>query len=139
MTKGGAKKRAEEVCKLWLDGKSKEEIANEVGCSPSSINHYLRIGGVRRKNKVENALPMIMKMRKEDKTLQEISNATGFSVGTISSELNKRGMGYRVLDLDFFEQEIDISNATFAERKPKVFRVEYEGKKYWDITELCGI
>lgn len=139
MTKGGAKKRAEEVCRLWLDGKDKKEIAEIVGCSPSSIGHYLRIGGVRRASKIENAMPMIIKMRKEDKTLQEISNATGFSVGTISSELNKRGMGYRVLDLDFFEQEIDTSNAKFAERKPKVFRVEYEGKKYWDITELCGI
>ena len=84
-------------------------------------------------------MPMIIRMRKQDKTLKEISDVTGFSAKVISTALNKRGMGYRKYDLDFAEPVIDTSNLIYAERKPKVFRVEYEGKKYWDITELCGI
>ena len=139
MTKGGAKKRSEEVCRLWLDGKDKKEIAEIVGCSPTSINHYLRLGGICRSRSIENAMPMIIKMRKQDKTLKEISDVTGFSVTTISEHLNKRGLGYNKYDLDFNEPVIDMSSLTYAERKPKIFRVEYDGKKYWDITELCGI
>ena len=139
MTKGGAKKKAERVCALWLEGKNKHEIAKEVGCSPSSIGHYLRIGGVRRASKIENAMPMIIKMRKEDKTLKEISDATGYNIATISKELNKRGLGYREYDLDFSEPVYDTRNLFYAERKPKVFKVEYGGKCYWDVTELCGI
>ena len=139
MTKGGAKKRSEEVCRLWLDGKDKKEIAEIVGCSPTSINHYLRLGGICRSRSIENAMPMIIRMRKQDKTLKEISDVTGFSAKVISTALNKRGMGYRKYDLDFAEPVIDTSNLIYAERKPKIFRVEYDGKKYWDITELCGI
>lgn len=139
MIKGGAKKRAELVCALWLEGKNKNEIAKEVGCSPTSIGHYLRIGGVRRASKIENAMPMIIKMRKEEKSLKEISDATGYNIATISKELNKRGLGYREYDLDLSEPVYDTSNLYYAERKPKVFRVVYEGKSYWDVTELCGI
>lgn len=142
MTSGGAVKRAERVCELWLAGKSKEEIAEDVGCNVSSINYYLNKGGIFQRRSIENAIPMIIKLRQQDKTLKEISDATGFSKKVISRELNKRDLGYRMnhLKLDFKKPEEEKDpNLVYAERKPRIFRVEHEGKKYLDITEFYGI
>ena len=131
--------KAKQVCELHLEGKTKEEIAEAAGCSPTSINHYLRIGGIRQARSIEHSMPMIIKLRKEDKKLKEIAEITGFSMKVISAALNKRGMGYKKHDLDFNEPVIDMNSLTYADRKPKVFEVEYDGKQYVDITELCGI
>ena len=133
----GKMERAKKVCELYLEGKTKEEIAEAVGCNPSSINHYLRSGGISRHRTIESAIPLILEMRNQDKPLKEICEATGFGVNAVSRVLNKRGMGYKKHNLDFSEP--DMSKLTFADRKPKTYRVEYDGKQYIDITELCGI
>lgn len=98
--------RAEKVCELYREGKTKEEIAEAVGCSPTSINHYLNVGGITRVKKIESVLPMIFKLRQEGKTLKEISDATGFHQTTISSELNKRGMGTRDIILIIMNRKL---------------------------------
>lgn len=131
--------KSKKVCELYLEGKTKEEIAETVGCCISSINHYLRTGGIRQARSIEHSMPMIIKLRKEDKKLKEIAEITGFSVKVISAALNKRGLGYKKHDLDFNEPVIDPSILIYADRKPKTFKVEYDGKQYVDITELCGI
>ena len=131
--------KSQKVCELYLDGKTKKEIAEAVNCSINSIGHYLRLGGIRRQVHLENAMPMIIKMRKDNKTLKEISDATGFNMQTISKVLNKRGLGYKGYNLDYSEPEIDTENLIYAERKPQTHKVEYEGKKYLDVTELFGI
>lgn len=133
------KKLVETACRMYRAGMSKKEIAEEILCMESSVNHYLELGGIVQAKRIDSAIPTIIQMRKEGKGLSEISKATGFNKTTISIQLQKRGLGYHAHDLDVREPVIDLSTLTYAERKPKIYSVEYAGKKYWDITELCGI
>lgn len=134
--KDRTKKIAETVCRLYRAGMSKKEIAEEVLCAESSINHYLRLGGVRQARNAMNDLPQIIEMYEQGFTVKEIGQKVGYEKTAIVNALNKAGYEVRKLN----EPDLlSINNIEYAERKPKVFRVEYDGKSYWDITELCGI
>ena len=131
------KKVVETVCRLYRAGMSKKEIAEEVLCAESSINHYLRLGGVKQARNAMNDLPQIIELYEQGFTVKEIGEKVGYEKTAIVNALNK--VGYEVLKLNDPDLLADSSKLEYAERKPKIFKVEYGGKRYWDVTELCGI
>jgi hypothetical protein len=103
----------------------------------TKMNKMERSKNISKRRTIEPAIPLILEMRNQDKSMKEICAATGFGTTAVSRVLKKHGMGYKKYNLDFSEP--DISNLTYADRKPKTYRVEHDGKQYLDITELCGM
>lgn len=134
--KDRTKKVVETVCRLYRAGMPKKEIAEEVMCAESSINNYLRLGGIRQARNAMNDLPQIIALYEQGFTVKEIGQKVGYEKTAIVNALNKAGYDVRKLN------EPDLladSSLIFATRKPKTYKLVIDGKRYEDITELCGI
>jgi predicted DNA-binding protein YlxM (UPF0122 family) len=135
--KDRTKKVVETVCRLYRAGMSKKEIAEEVLCAESSINHYLRLGGVRQARNAMNDLPQIIELYEQGFTVKEIGEKVGYEKTAIVNALNRAG--YQVRRLNDPDLLTESSNLLFVTRKPKTYKLVIDGKRYEDITELCGI
>ena len=134
--KDRTQKVVETVCRLYRAGMPKKEIAEEVMCAESSINNYLRLGGIRQARNAMNDLPQIIELYEQGFTVKEIGQQVGYEKTAIANALNKAGYDVRKLN------EPDLltdSSLIFATRKPKTYKLVIDGKRYEDITELCGI
>lgn len=133
------KRKAEKmeiIKKMWSEGHSLEEIGQATGYAPGTVGVYLSDAHLRTPDRLENHLEEIADWWKNGETLGFISKKLGFSKAHIYSTISKYGLGRRtVFHGDYHEPELIDENTVYAKRRPKIFRCEYYGKKYIDVTE----
>lgn len=124
------------IRELYEAGSSIEAIAEVVGNKPSTVNQLLSRSGLKRVRRMEDDVEKIIELRKNGCTLKEISDKTGYTLTGLSIFLRKIGLGKNNnVAMEVREPELIDDNTVYASSRPKIFRCEYYGKKYIDVTE----
>ena len=85
--------KIEKICRLYKEGKTRKQIAEEMNYSVSAIDRALHLyGDIPVRDSFEDHREEIMKMYQEGETLKRISEKTGISVSTINRHLLNMGM-----------------------------------------------
>lgn len=130
----------EQVLELYIDNKTYKEIAEILGVSTRTISRYiddLENKGlitkdiIQKRNKQKNISKleiekMILKLRNEGKTLQQISDEIGIHTTTVSNYIKKlRDKGENV------DPQLIMKN--------KIFDLYIDSKTNKEISEILGI
>lgn len=137
-------KDKDKAIQMIRDGVPYREITEVTGYSQGYLYKMASDAGiVRHRISIEDYREQIYYMLEQGKTAEEIGQALGYSRITINHYLNekrkeekrrKKQSGQEETEEIVFPEE----QLGFVERK--AFRgpvVEYQGKKYQDVTEIC--
>ena len=115
------------VVKMYRNGKTCREIAEEIGCSGGGIKNALRRWGKInfRENITENNKERIIELYRQGKTLQQIADETGCSKAAAGSALKRWGV--HVPQKYIVEDNKDL-----------IIELRRQGKTLLEIAEIVG-
>lgn len=131
------------MMQMLRDGVPYKEIAEATGYKVTSLHRYAQDIEERKEHQntgVKSYKDLIIRWFEQGKTAEEIGELIGYSPVTVKNKYNewKRKEKYRDEPEEIEEVAFPEKQLSFVERK--TFRppiVEYEGKKWQDVTELC--
>lgn len=131
------------MMQMLRDGVPYKEIAEATGYKVTSLHRYAQDIEERKEHQntgVKSYKDLIIRWFEQGKTAEEIGELIGYSPVTVKNKYNewKREEKYRDELEEIEEVAFPEKQLSFVERK--TFRppiVEYEGKKWQDVTELC--
>ena len=132
------------MMQMLRDGVPYKEIAEATGYKVTSLHRYAQDIEERKEHQntgVKSYKDLIIRWFEQGKTAEEIGELIGYSPVTVKNKYNewKREEKYRDELEEIEEVAFPEKQLSFVERK--TFRppiVEYVGKKWQDVTELCG-
>lgn len=131
------------MMQMLRDGVPYKEIAEATGYKVTSLHRYAQDIEERKEHQntgVKSYKDLIIRWFEQGKTAEEIGELIGYSPVTVKNKYNewKREEKYRDELEEIEEVAFPEKQLSFVERK--TFRppiVEYVGKKWHDVTELC--
>ena len=131
------------MMQMLRDGVPYKEIAEATGYKVTSLHRYAQDIEERKEHQntgVKSYKDLIIRWFEQGKTAEEIGELIGYSPVTVKNKYNewKREEKYRDELEEIEEVAFPEKQLSFVERK--TFRppiVEYVGKKWQDVTELC--
>ena len=131
------------MMQMFRDGVPYKEIAEATGYKVTSLHRYAQDIEERKEHQntgVKSYKDLIIRWFEQGKTAEEIGELIGYSPVTVKNKYNewKREEKYRDEPEEIEEVAFPEKQLSFVERK--TFRppiVEYAGKKWQDMTELC--
>ena len=131
------------MMQMLRDGVPYKEIAEATGYKVTSLHRYAQDIEERKEHQstgVKSYKDLIIRWFEQGKTAEEIGELIGYSPVTVKNKYNewKREEKFRDELEEIEEVAFPEKQLSFVERK--MFRcpiVEYEGKKWQDVTELC--
>lgn len=130
------------ICEKFKNGSTVTELANEYQVSRNTIKNYLKESNLWEKQcslKVDIEEENVRALLESDKTATELSKELGCSLDTIRRKRLKLE-GKKDVPKTKREHyvEPEVKGGIRIEKRYKTPVVEYEGKKYVDITELIN-
>lgn len=131
------------MMQMLRDGVPYKEIAEATGYKVTSLHRYAQDIEERKEHQntgVKSYKDLIIRWFEQGKTAEEIGELIGYSPVTVKNKYNewKREEKCRDEPEEIEEVAFPEKQLSFVERK--TFRppiVEYVGKKWQDVTELC--
>lgn len=131
----------EDIVYLATKGKTPKEIALLTGFSITKVRNVLHTAKIRTKHTANDALPELITMRENGRSLAYMSEKTGLSQPTISNALARAGYrknAGRVSNHYVNKEMINESQLIYADHTVKIKKVICQGKKYADITPIIA-
>ena len=141
-------KNKDQAIQMLRDNIPVGEIVEATGYSRGYLNQMTKLHGiVRKKITIEDYREQILYMIEQGKTFSEIGQAIGYSGITVHNCINawKSAEKRKAEPEERNAEQEEVEEVAFPEKQlsfveRKTFRppiVEYEGKRWQDVTELC--
>lgn len=144
----GTRQRYDDIAELFRQGKSRREISETLHYTKQTVDRVIRQYGLAPKQETFEAhKEEIIEMRKSGMTYQEIADATGLSMSTVSRnmqymdiECDKSGRGQKERKPEIVrvtaERHENVRPEQYAKDTRQIRHIEVQGKSYQDVTDF---